>query len=426
MTYTCPLCGQPVSRSLYHKITGIWGEQKKLLKRVEEQRARLLRKFNRKQEELRKQTNRFRKEKRTLVREAVDEQTKRLRIQLATLKNSEKQIKRNANERIEKAIVKAETRANRRANRLLNSMKKQLRTSVTEQIRREKERTAQQVKRKYERLDRTFKSTLSQMRTKNADLKKQARQIRELEKQLERQTTPQMEGLLCEDSLIKELRKSFPNDEYLHTGKGGDVIQNVMQEDRQVGVIVYECKRVKSYAQGHLKQTLKAKQTRQADFAVLVTNAMKKGTHGFFSERGVMVVYPTGCLSLVNILRGQIVQIAEMKLSRLQKDEAIRLTMEYLQGPEFANSMQAIVGESVELYNSMMDEIEKHIASWKKRYNAYKKVCEEALAVKNTSKALLTGDQVDKSLIKESILPPLLALPDLEKLKTLTALRQSI
>ncbi len=67
----------------------------------------------------------------------------------------------------------------------------------------------------------------------------------------------------------------------------------------------------------------------------------------------------------------------------------------------------------------MIDEIEKYVVSWK-RYAAYKNVCEETLAVKSTSKALLIGDQVDKSLIKGSTLPPLLALPDPEEVETLT------
>ncbi len=253
------------------------------------------------------------------------------------------------------------------------------------------------------------------MKAKTTQIKEQTRQIRELEKQLRRQTTPQIEGLLSEDILLKELKKRFPQDKFLHTGKGGDILHELMQNGQPAGLIVYECKRVKHYSASHVQQTLDAKKKRKADFALLVTNAMKKGTQGFFTERGVVIVHPAGLLPFVSILRGQMMHIAEMKLGQRERDKAIKMTLEYLEGPQFANSMDAIVEESIKLYRDLLDEVEKHIATWKRRYSSYNKVHEEALSVKGTSKALLSGEPEYKQQIQTDAFPALPDMPEVEK-----------
>jgi len=415
MRYTCPLCGQPVSPSLYQKITGIWKERQKALARIREQRAKLLKKIGEERERLRKQTAKFRKEKPRLIRQAVDRRTRRLEFQIKALKGRGEQIERRAQEKIRRATALANSRAEKVATDRFNSMKKQLHASLRDQLGKERERYTQEAEKKYKRLDNTFRSTLGQMKIKNRQLRQQERDIRELENQLKRQTTAQIEGLLYEKDLVRELRKRFPEDKFQHTGKGGDVIHSIIRGGRQVGLIVYECKRVKHYSAGHVKQAAEAKEKRKADFAILVTNAMKKGTQGFFTERGVIIVHPAGLLSISNVLRSHIVRIAEMKLGQLQRDEAVKLTLEYLEGPEFTNSMDAIILESISLYKDLLDEMEKHKAGWKRRYSSYKKVCEEASTVKSTSQALLSGQPEYKKLIRTDTLPALVELPKLKK-----------
>ena len=165
-------------------------------------------------------------------------------------------------------------------------------------------------------------------------------------------------GYLDEHTLTTALKRWFPEDEIQHKGKGGDVIHSIVRKGRQVGLIVYECKRVKHYSAGHVKQAAEAKEKRKADFAILVTNAMKKGTQGFYTERGVIVVHTAGLQSILNILRSQIIQIAEMKLGQQERDKAIRMTLEYLEGPEFSNSMDSIIQESIGADPSRMRTLE--------------------------------------------------------------------
>lgn len=552
MEYHCPLCGQPVSLTLYKQITGIWKERQRLLAKIKEQRAKLTeraaefrkqrtqliqqavqkrtkpletkinalkqreerletearlriqeataqieksegamrqrlltrmkkqeaafaRKIKSEKARFRREEIRLEKHRGRLVQQAVRKQTGQLEAQIKTLRLKEARIEKAAQRRIERATALAHHRAEKLAAARMSSLKKTLRASLRDQLSKQKDlmknevkeaqqkyrglnrtflrtlartrvkdrelreqaerfrtlskqlrlsfknkfkeerkRGAQQIRRRYDRLERTFRSTLSQMTIKDRELRIQAQQIKELRRELERQTTPQMEGLLYEDNLIRELRRRFPKDIFQHTGKGGDIVQNIMRRGEQVGIMVYECKRVKHYLPSHVKQASEAKEKRKADFAILVTNAMKKGTQGFFTERGVMVVHVAGVLSLATILRDQIIRIAQLKLGQLQRRKAVKLVLEYLEGPDFANSLDSIVQETITLYNDLKEEVRKHVISWKKRYDSYRKVHEQALAVKSTSNALLSGEPRRESLQGEQ-LPALPEMPEVEK-----------
>jgi hypothetical protein len=415
MKYNCPLCGKPVSPSLYQKIMGIWTEKQKALAKIEQQRARLLSKIGEMRKRLRKEAARFRTQKAHLIRQAVKRRTKRLESQITILHRREREIESQTHEKIRRASALAHKQAQKLADRRFTSFRKQQRASIRAQLRRERERAVENVQRKNQRLEKTFRNTLTQMRIKDRQLQDQSKQIKELERQLEKHTTAQLEGYLDEHTLARDLKRRFPEDEIRHTGKGGDVIHRVMQKGQQAGTIVYECKRVKHYLASHVKQAARAKEKMKADFAILVTNAMKKNTQGFFTEGVVLVVHQAGVLYLTSVLREQTIQIAELKLGQSQRNKAVRLTLEYLQGPEFSNSLNAIMQETTATYNELKDEVRKHVASWKKRLALYRKIYEEALTVKSTTKTLLSGQPEYKKLIPTETLPALPELPQLEK-----------
>lgn len=286
---------------------------------------------------------------------------------------------------------------------------------MIEQVKKERKRTTERVETKYRKLNNSFQFALKQMEIKDGRLHEQASQIRELQRQLRRETTPQIEGLLYEKKLLKELRKRFPGDRFKHEGKGGDVLHWPIRNNHIAGLIVYECKRVRIYLPAYVKQAADAKEKRKADFAILVTNAMKKRTHGFYAEKGVLVVHPAGVVHLASVLREQTIRIAEMKLGQLQRNKAVKLTLEYLEGPEFANSMDGIIQQTLALYEDLKHDVKNHIVAWRKRIAGYGKIYTDASTVKSTARAMLSGEAEYKSLFKTENLPPILELPELEK-----------
>jgi len=447
----------------------------RLLRQMRKHEGNFAQEIKKERLRLRREKARLHNERTRLVQEAIRKQTERLESQRKNLRFKEQQIEKAALRRIEKATALAHRRAERVANSRLKALHRSLRVSLNEQLKKQESNArddvrlieekyqrlnrnfqhamkdarakdsrlreqarryllfkkelrqslrnklkdaknlgAQQIRSRYDRLERTFRSTLSQMTIKDRELRTRAEQIKELRRELERQTTPQMEGLLNEDNLTRQLKRRFPADKFIQTRKGGDILQSIMRKGEQVGVMIYECKRVKRYSSSHVRQASEAKEKRNADFAILVTNSMKKGTQGFFAEQGVMVVHVAGVLSLATVLREQVIRIAELKLGQLERRKAVKLVLEYLEGPDFTNSLDAIIGETITLYNDLKDDVKKHVNSWKKRYDSYRKVHEQAFAVKSISRSLLSGEPRPQEL-KGEVLPALPEMPKVEK-----------
>jgi len=392
-------------------------ERQRVLQKIRQQRAELLKKIGEERKRLRTRVAEFKKQKARLVKQAVQKQTSRLESKISALRRREKDVKKHAREKIQEATKQAHREAERLATARLNSFKKSIRTSVRDQLKKERELAAQRAETKYKKVKQRLGSALDRVQIKGRQVRELREDIKEIKEQLKKETTPQIEGLLYEEVLANALRKRFREDKVEHHGKGGDVLQYVIRNGEQAGILVYECKRVKHYSSAYVKQAWDAKEKRKADFAILVTKTMKKDTQGFYFERGVMVVHPAGVLSLTDVLRTQVVRIAEMKLGQLQRTKAIRLTLDYLEGPEFANSMDAVIQESVVLYKDLMDEIDKHKIVWKRRYSSYRKICEDASTVKSTTQALLSGESEYKKLIQTESLPALPELLPVENMK---------
>ena len=70
---------------------------------------------------------------------------------------------------------------------------------------------------------------------------------RHVKEQIEKGITPQIEGLLEEGKLLAKLKELFQHDKFEHPGKRGDIIQSVIEQGKEIGKIVYECKKVKTF-----------------------------------------------------------------------------------------------------------------------------------------------------------------------------------
>lgn len=401
--YVCPLCNQPVSSSLYMKITGIWQVREKEVAKIKEERAKL------KQREAR-----FKLQRAKLIKEVVNRTAKQYEVKFKVLKQRERKAELDANKRIAAAVREAHIKAQLSSKKQAERIERKLKASMNRQLKAAQVQARIEAKQKYGKVERGLKSTLMQFKGENSKLSKSNIKLNErivkLEKQLEDQATPQVEGLLYEKELMKELIKRFPNDKFVNTGKGGDIIQNVVKDGEVIGTIVYECKRVKNYASKYVKQTWEAQRKRKADFGILVTNAMKKGTSGFCIERGVIVVHGTAVMYISVLLRRQIVQLSEMKLGQTEREKAVKGILNYLESPDFANSVDSIVQDSITLYKDLMVEIKKHIKSWKGRYEIYSRINAEANYIQDSTKLLLSGKE--RQVKKVSGLPRLLELPN--------------
>lgn len=401
--YACPLCDQPVSSSVYMQITGIWKAKERELAKVKAER-----------QNLKKLQKKFKSQKAKLIKSAIKRNKHQYEKKLEILLAREKKIKNHADKRISQAIKDAHRSAQLKFKSRELKIKKKIESSIKKETKAIRRRVILDTKVKYQSLERSIKSTLSQVKGENSKLSKRNKQldehIKRLEKQLEEKATPQIEGLLYEKELMKQLQKLFKNDKFVNTGKGGDIVHTVVNDAENIGTIVYECKRVKNYVSKHVKQIYDAQHTRKAEFGVLVTNAMKRNTNGFFVEKGVIIVHSTGVLHVAAILRKQIVLIADMKLGQTEREKAVKNILAYLESSEFTNSVGSIIHDSVALYEELKDEIKKHIKTWKGRYGLYSRINSEANAIQGNTRALLSGKEIEQKKI--SMLPALAELPE--------------
>ena len=246
-------------------------------------------------------------------------------------------------------------------------------------------------------------------------LKGKDRQIATLEetlKQLKKGSCPQTEGLEFEDKLAVRLRREFPTDDVEHKGKGGDVLHSIRFDGKVAGIIIYECKRTPRILPEHVRQTQRAKQSRDADFAVLVTTGTKRGFSGLACMSGVLVVSPLGAVPLAALLRSHLI---EMMRARITKEKRARIAdqlVQYITSPQFRNPIEEVIQVASELRGMIFDEAKQHRKVWERRWKHYKTIEWDSSQIQNNVQLVLHGKQPQPLAAPKVAQPLLLPAPE--------------
>lgn len=425
-SYQCPLCKQPVSVKLYEQITGIWKEREEKLKVLRNREIQLKKKAAEVAKQFEAEKTKLLKAHRTKLAKEKETQKqaflKKLERQsVQTRKMMEKAEQQFAQQlKLETTRILVEQRQKQKQQQQLLKLKlekasKSQLAKAQKKLERDrklldKERRLQ--KDRHEKLVKQYKSFEAK---KEKELGSAQKKIALLEEQVRKGQTPQMLGLLEEKVFLSELKKAFPDDEYEHTGKGGDIVHHVYDRSNQVGCIVYELKKVSRFSKNHISQTREAKSLRQADYGILVTNAKRpKAASTFFVERGVIVIHPAAALVLIGILRTNLIEIARLRLGRQERDKTIKAVMDYIQGPQFNNSISDIVQDTIDLYEDLKKEVVGHTRSWQCRLEKYRKINSNANTIDRRVVKLLISSKDRKQLPAAGAIRPIL-LP--EKIK---------
>jgi hypothetical protein len=418
--FLCPLCKQEVTKIVFEKITGIWQEKEKRMLAVKNKEnelmlreQKMLKKFNEDKKKLtasmdtkfkadldaklkafrrsaQKERAKLEKEKTALERKYKNE----LVSETNRLLNQEKLKQEHIREELKEMFDKQSKLKIEKSNKALEKDK--------EKFEREKKVQGN----RYNQLNRQF----SALQNKNAtEIQKREEKIRLLQEQLRKNKTPSELGFSNETDMLAIFKAKFPTDIFDHTGKGGDIVHHINSGNKEIGIIVYELKKVSNFSNSHINQTFIAKQKRNADYAILITNAKRSKTDfGFSLSKGIIIIHPAGALTIINILREHLVSISKLKLSNKQREEATRAVLEYIQSPMFKNSIESIIDNTVELYSSMKKEIKEHVNIWQDRFDRYSDINNKALIIENKVVKLITSkDDVKKRLIKDSQIVPI-------------------
>lgn len=221
------------------------------------------------------------------------------------------------------------------------------------------------------------------------------KKIQELEKQLKEGKTPQTAGFDYEKEVIKILSENFPEDTLKPTGKEGDVIQYVTFNKNEIGSILYECKKTEKFNNSFIKEVIKHQEIARAEFAVIVTHALKEGKSKFFIEENIIIIDPLGLLDVATLLRNSLVEMHKLKLTKEEVNKKGVQILRYMQSGEFRNNMLDTIDKSRKAYELLVVEVKDHQKVWTERIKLYCSIHENIQSVRKSIGEIVTGGSVE-------------------------------
>jgi hypothetical protein len=367
-TLKCPVCGKPLTEQEYDKALGLWKDKQEHIKHLEDEQKKLIAQQIQNKKMLDSEKKKLKAREKAYL-EKIKEQDLEFKKQQAKLKKDSKKVLAAQTKKFNEQIKNQKNQLEKNFNQKLKAeVKKGVEKGVTEQKKAftKQQEELKKTQNKMNQLENSLKISAKKYEQANIEIKK-------LKEQIEKGITPQIEGLLEEDKLLAKLKELFPQDKFEHPGKSGDIIQFVYEQNKEIGIIVYECKKVKSFNRNHIKQAKDARKAHRADFAILVTNAFPSKKQYYFVEDTVFVISPVSLEPITITLRDGLVKISILKISNESKEKAVQRIYNYLSSNEYNNKINDVAGQLIELGRDLKSEIYSHKKTWKKRYDIYRR-----------------------------------------------------
>jgi hypothetical protein len=196
------------------------------------------------------------------------------------------------------------------------------------------------------------------------------RQIEDLKRRAE-QGSQQLQGEALELELESMLRGKFPRDVFEPVPKGefgGDIVHRVVGPSNQVcGTILWESKRTKNWSDGWLAKLRGDQRSAKADVALIVTNALPKGTTTFDLIDGVWVTEARCAVPVAIALRQSLIELSGARQAAQGQQTKMELVYQYLTGPRFKQRVEAIVEKFSDMQSDLEKERKAAIRLWAKR-----------------------------------------------------------
>jgi hypothetical protein len=447
----CPLCGTMLPYDKWLKVVGVYEEQQKHRKQLEQELLKTrengqklreeYKKIKEKEKQLKSQYLQKIKEERKKIKETQDELKNKERLLKAGLeekyklrheklcskfeKEKQRAVNRTRREGIKIGSEKEKSKAEKLKNAIESLKKKQVDNEA--KLKLKFQRDQEKIKRKLEREKQIGLKQIHQEGIKAGIEKQKARtekvsqmaekyrkardeaieRAKQLEEMIKKGTTPQMEGLDFEHELANQLKQKFPEDEIKPTGKKGDIIQTVQAESKKVGKIIYECKKTKEFQNKFIEQIRRDKTRAIADYGVIVTWATKEDRQGFWVEGDIIIVHPYGVLDIAIFLRETLLQVYTLKLSKSEFETKGKAILELMQSEEFRSRIQDSIAKSREAYEILKKEYKTHMNTWKKRLKIYESIHRNTSVIQNTVRYVLLHGKIPEKLPEAKELPAL-------------------
>jgi hypothetical protein len=208
------------------------------------------------------------------------------------------------------------------------------------------------------------------------DAERDAR-LKELERQLEamqrtaRQGPSHLQGEVAESDLEGRLRQAFPDDHFVPVTRGirgADLRQEVIDaRGHACGVILWEAKNTKTFAEGWLPKLRKDQRAVRADLAILVSTALPDPIRHFGCQGSVWVSSWPTAVPLAQALRGSLLEIARAQVAAVGRTEKQTTLFAYVTSVDFRQRVESILEPVIALAEELTRERRAIEAGWAKR-----------------------------------------------------------
>ena len=193
-------------------------------------------------------------------------------------------------------------------------------------------------------------------------------QIGDLKRKAE-QGSMQLQGEVLEVDFEDFLRSRYPGDEISEVPKGvegADIIHRVKNFHEECGVILWEIKNTKAFSDKWVDKLKEDQAKLKASAAVIVTKALPLGVHILCNMKGIWVLSYSFATEFVEIIRGNILAIANVSIAQVGKEEKMEAVYDYLSGELFRQRIEGIV----QTFTNMQEELEREKRAMKKNWAA--------------------------------------------------------
>ena len=326
MPSTCPLCGQPLPRSI---------DERALHRKLERMNSKAV---EAEKDELRKQFS-------ARLTEEREVECDRARRKL-------EQVRRELEEAAAKKSVSAVEKARKEGAEIARS----------EMRRADQQRTGEFEK----KIDVLQREREKDRRQHALEIVRFQGKVDELSRKLEKQSTEQAreEG---EFELYTELLRAFGADEITRIGhgiKGGDILHRVLDSGKEAGRIVYEVKNVGNWNKAFVAQAKKYHTQYDTPYVMIVSRALPRKQRGLCVVNRLPVIEPSGAVALASVIREGIIEVAKLRLTRTGTNEKAQELFGYVIGDEFRTRFSAIYEAANELKSLQQTEPNWHERHW--------------------------------------------------------------
>ena len=389
-SFKCPVCGKPLSEAEYDKALGLWKGKQEHIQHLEKERKKL-------QEKERAITKTLEIERKKLKQQEI-QYKQRVQLQAKQFKSEQTKLRRET----KKLLNEQSKRSTRQLKEQRIQLQRSFHQKMTAEIKKGVEQGIEEQKTAFKKQEIALRKTKNKMAQLENSFKLSAKKYEQANEEIKK-LKEQIEGLLEEQNLLEKLQGLFPNDRFEHPGRGGDIIHFVIEQAKEIGRIVYECKKTKPpFQKRHIEQAKEARRFREADFALLVTNVFPAKKQYYFVEKNVFVVSPVCLEPIVFALRDSLVRMAILKMTNEAKQKAVQKVYDFLASAEYNNKINDIATQLIDLAKDLKLEIKSHRERWEKRYSIYSRLYSDVGVIDFKLRGLVQNRLEDRT----KLLPP--------------------